>query len=65
VRAGRATQTQTAVAAKPGGVRLASGAEGLRRIAWALWLASLVLLALGGFLLILSASTPIPPIFGF
>jgi hypothetical protein len=65
VRAGRATQKQKAVAAKPGTVRLASGPEGLRRIAWALWLASLTLLAAGGFFLLLSASTPIPPMFGF
>jgi hypothetical protein len=65
VRAGRATQKQRSVAAKPGSVRLASGAAGLRRIAWALWLASLALLALGAFFLLLSVSMPIPPIFGF
>jgi hypothetical protein len=46
-------------------VTLASGARSVRRIAWALWLASLGLLALGGLLQVLSASTSIRPTFGF
>jgi hypothetical protein len=41
------------------------GTGRIRRIAWALWLASLALLALGGLFLLLSASIPIPPSFGF
>jgi hypothetical protein len=65
VRAGRASQRQQAVATKPATVRLASGAGRAHRIAWALWLVSLALLVVGGLFLLLSASTPIPPIFGF
>jgi hypothetical protein len=65
MRAGRTTHRQQAVAATSPGVRPASGARRVRRIAWALWLASLGLLALGGLLLVLSASTPIRLTFGF
>jgi hypothetical protein len=35
------------------------------RLAWALWMVSMVLSALGVVFLVLSVSTPIPPIFGF
>lgn len=65
VRADRASQRQQAVATKPATVRLASGAGRARQIAWALWLVSLALLMVGGLFLLLSTSTPIPPIFGF
>ena len=65
MRAGRATQEQTNAGGRPATVRLVLGAGRVRLIAWALWLASLALLALGGFFLLLSASTPIPPAFGF
>ena len=65
MHAGRATQTQKAVAARPGSVGLTPGPGRARRIAWALWLASLGLLALGLLFLLLSVSTPIPPGFGF
>jgi hypothetical protein len=65
MRAGRTTHRQQAVAATSPRVRLASGARRVRRIAWALWLASLGLLALGGLLLVLSASTSIRLTFGF
>jgi hypothetical protein len=65
VRAGRATHKQQAVAAKPPTVRHAVGAGRIRQTAWALWLASLALVALGLLFLGLSASTPIPPSFGF
>jgi hypothetical protein len=65
MRAGQATQTQKALAARPGSVGLTPGPGRARRIAWALWLASLMLLALGLLLLLLSISTPIPPSFGF
>jgi hypothetical protein len=65
VRAGRTIQSQQALAANPATVRLTSGPERVRRIAWALWLASFALVAVGGFFLLVSASTPIPPIFGF
>jgi hypothetical protein len=65
VRAGRATHKQEAVAAKPLVAGLGLGARRIRLIAWALWLASLALVALGLLFLGLSASTPIPPGFGF
>ena len=65
MRAGRAADRQRSVAARSGPVRPASGPGRARRIAWALWLASLALLALGVSFLYLSASTPIPPAFGF
>ena len=65
VRAGRATESQQAMATRPATVRPALGPGRARRIAWAPWLASLALLAAGGFFLLLSASTPTPPSFGF
>jgi hypothetical protein len=60
-----ATHKQQAVAAKPPTVRHAVGAGRVRLIAWVLWLASLALVALGLLFLGLSASTPVPPGFGF
>jgi hypothetical protein len=65
MRADRTTHRQQAVAITSPRVRLASGARRVRRIAWALWLASGGLLALGGLLLVLSASTSIRLTFGF
>jgi hypothetical protein len=65
VRARRATWRQKALAAKPGRVRLAPGPGRAHEIAWALWIASLALLTLGLLFLLLSASAPIPPGFGF
>jgi hypothetical protein len=65
MRAGRATQQRRALTATSPTARGAPGAGRVRRIAWALWLASVALSALGVLFLILSASTPIPPGFGF
>jgi hypothetical protein len=65
VRAGRATHGQEAVAATSRNANHASDAGRAREVAWTLWIASLALLAVGGLSLFLSASTPIPPIFGF
>jgi hypothetical protein len=65
MHAGRASRQQRAVAAKPPSARDPHVAGTIGWLAWGLWMASVVLSALGIVFLVLSASTPIPPGFGF
>jgi hypothetical protein len=65
MHAGRAGKTQRAVATKPPSTRDPHVAGTIGWLAWGLWMASAVLSALGIVFLVLSASTPTPPGFGF
>jgi hypothetical protein len=65
MHAGRASRQQRAVATKPSSTRDPRVAGTIGWLAWGLWMASAVLSALGIVFLVLSASTPTPPGFGF